>query len=229
MESYIGLKCQYSYLQIHTYIISCYNRDMNANSLETILKNLSQSRPIFHSEADFQFSLATAIKSQYPNAELRLERPYPHYQTSDHTIYLDLLIILGHKLYPIELKYKTASLSPSPCLINSELYQLKHQGARNANLHHFLHDIERLEYLSKLPDFDTGFTIWLTNDPIYWQKPRHQHALFAEHSLHDGARISSPSGTDYTISWQNYSQNLKTDSGEPIKKGNFRYALLVIK
>lgn len=206
---------------------------MNANSLETILKNLSQSRPIFHSEADFQFSLAEAIKSQYPTAEIRLERPYPHYQTSDHTIYLDILVILEQKIYPIELKYKTASLSPNPCLINGESYQLKHQGARNSNLHHFLHDIERLEFLSKQPNFGTGFTVWLTNDPIYWQKPQHQNAIFAKHSLHDGSSIPSPSNLksnhSYTVSWQLYSQNLQTDSNEPIKKGNFRYALLVIK
>ena len=38
-----------------------------------IMHQLSIWRPIFHSEADFQFSLAWMIKEQYPNCDIRLE------------------------------------------------------------------------------------------------------------------------------------------------------------
>lgn len=37
------------------------------------MHRLSLWRPIFHSEADFQFSLAWIIKEIYPNCEIRLE------------------------------------------------------------------------------------------------------------------------------------------------------------
>ena len=35
--------------------------------VDKIMYQLSRWRPIFHSEADFQFSLALLIKEQYPN------------------------------------------------------------------------------------------------------------------------------------------------------------------
>ena len=41
--------------------------------INEILNLLSKWRPIFHSEADFQFSLAWMIKEQYPNCDIRLE------------------------------------------------------------------------------------------------------------------------------------------------------------
>ena len=40
--------------------------------IHEILHQLSRCRPIFHSEADFQFSLAWIIKEQYPNCDIRL-------------------------------------------------------------------------------------------------------------------------------------------------------------
>ncbi len=41
--------------------------------IDEIMCQLSKCRPIFHSEADFQFSLAWMIKEQYPNCDIRLE------------------------------------------------------------------------------------------------------------------------------------------------------------
>jgi hypothetical protein len=41
--------------------------------IHEIIRQLSIWRPIFHSEADFQFSLAWMIKEQYPNCEIRLD------------------------------------------------------------------------------------------------------------------------------------------------------------
>lgn len=215
---------------------------MNSGSLENILQKLSQSRPIFHSEADFQFSLASAIKEAYPTAEIRLERPFPHYREGHQTIYLDILVILDGRLYPIELKYKTLALNPTPCVINNEVFQLKNQGARDQGVYYCLKDVERLENLALQPNFEMGFTIWLTNDPIYWREPANSQANFAEFSLHNGAikqqEMCWPNGKlkgekirlngCYPIFWQKYSSNLKTDSGETIGKSDFRYVLLAI-
>ena len=215
---------------------------MNSESLTKIIQKLSQTRPIFHSEADFQFSLATAIKEFYPDAEIRLERPFPHYTELGRTIYLDILVILDGKFHPIELKYKTSTLKPAHCVIDGELFQLKHQGARDLGVFYCLKDVERLENLAKQPNFGAGFAIWLTNDPIYWKKPRHDHCNYVEFSIHDGAKKSQEMkwlggkmkgksirlNNSYDISWQNYSKNLKTDNGEDIEKGDFRYVMLPI-
>ena len=41
--------------------------------IHEIIRQLSIWLPIFHSEADFQFSLAWLIKEKYPECEIRLE------------------------------------------------------------------------------------------------------------------------------------------------------------
>lgn len=42
-------------------------------NIDRVIYELSKRRPIFHSETDFQFSLAWIIKEQYPNCDIRLE------------------------------------------------------------------------------------------------------------------------------------------------------------
>lgn len=59
--------------------------------IHEIMHLLSMWRPIFHSEADFQFSLAWLIKKKYPDCEIRLEF-VPEFNPSLH---LDILVILN--------------------------------------------------------------------------------------------------------------------------------------
>lgn len=42
-------------------------------NMNKVLSTLSVKRPIFHSEADFQHSLAWEIREHYPESEIRLE------------------------------------------------------------------------------------------------------------------------------------------------------------
>ena len=55
------------------------------------LKLLSDSRKVFHSEADFQFALAWEIQKLYPDAKIRLE-----YCPASITpnIHIDMLVII---------------------------------------------------------------------------------------------------------------------------------------
>lgn len=74
--------------------------------IDEIMYQLSRWRPIFHSEADFQFSLAWLIKEQYPNCDIRLEI-VPEFNPNLH---LDILVIFEGKWIPIELKYTTKNV-----------------------------------------------------------------------------------------------------------------------
>ena len=80
--------------------------------IHEIIRQLSIWRPIFHSEADFQFSLAWMIKEQYPNCEIRLEF-VPEFNPNLH---LDILVILDGKWIPIELKYTTKKCIKTGCM-----------------------------------------------------------------------------------------------------------------
>ena len=80
--------------------------------IHNIMHRLSLWRPIFHSEADFQFSLAWIIKEIYPDCEIRLEF-VPDFNTNLH---LDILVILNGKWIPIELKYTTKKCIKTGCM-----------------------------------------------------------------------------------------------------------------
>ena len=83
-------------------------------AVHDLMRRLAADRPVFHSEADFQFALAWRIRELTPNCEVRLEY---RVHLADKPLYLDLwLPTLGTA---IELKYKTRELLAP---IGAELY-----------------------------------------------------------------------------------------------------------
>ena len=115
------------------------------------MNNLAATRPIFHSEADFQFALSWEIKSRHPSAEVRLEwRPH-QYLGIDH---VDILVSIASKKIGIELKYKTRALE---CMVGNEHYILKNQSAQDIARYDYLTDISRLESLKQEGIIKTGF------------------------------------------------------------------------
>ncbi|MDU7842679.1 MAG: hypothetical protein E7J70_08590 [Veillonella sp.] len=121
--------------------------------IHEIMHLLSMWRPIFHSEADFQFSLAWLIKKKYSDCEIRLEF-VPEFNPSLH---LDILVILNGKWIPIELKYTTKRCIKT---INDEVYVLKEQGAKDQGCYNYLKDIMRIEeFRDKTSKFIEGYTI----------------------------------------------------------------------
>ena len=74
------------------------------NNLETILKNMAESRPVFHNEQDFQFEYAWQIKTKFPGWKIRFERPFEYSKTERRRI--DLWLEGDGVTYAIELKYK---------------------------------------------------------------------------------------------------------------------------
>ena len=129
--------------------------------IKTILEVLANQRPLFHSEADFQFALAWEIKSRYPQADIRLEAPF------DGTVSgrIDILVRYQADVYPIELKYLKKRLQST---IDGEPYSLA-EGVHDLDMHDCIKDIARIESFRKqLAGFRSGYAVWVTNDPAYW-------------------------------------------------------------
>lgn len=208
---------------------------INDFDLESCLLSLSNKRPIFHSEADFQFALAWEIRSRYPDALIRLEyRP-----AVSSRISIDITIFYLGKTIPIELKYKTAKLKYT---IRTEEFNLKYQSAQDIGKYDCLKNIKRIEDLkTQLENFSAGYTIWLTNDSSYWNPPVKTDTLYNEFSIHhlsqkhgkmswashagSGTTKGRESSIDltgnYEIYWKSYS-NIN------VPQGIFKYALLKI-
>ena len=205
-------------------------------NVEDVLNKLSKKRPVFHSEADFQHSLAWEIHEMHPDLNIRLEK---REEINGEDLHLDIFIFRNSKVCALELKYKTKRLKVT---ISNEDYDLKDQGAQDLGRYYFCKDIEKLEkVLEKYPS-GTGFAIFLTNDDLYWRMPPNPNTADEDFRIHEGRTIKgklewkewASLGTirgrespielagEYEIHWKDYS-DLK------VKNGKFRYLLVKIK
>jgi hypothetical protein len=159
--------------------------------LKEILINIASKRPIFHSEDDFKFEFAMAIKNQYPEAAIRLEKPFEI--TMDDTkkrVYFDIYFILDEIEYVIELKYKTKLIDKKEIIeTNKEAFYLKHHGADDITRYAIRKDIYRVEQFVNQKENRKGFVIFITNDPVYYKNISNKNNLNKNLSLHNGFLI----------------------------------------
>lgn len=198
-------------------------------NLHSILSELSQKRPVFHNEADFQHALAWEIREHYNDAKIRLETKVLGANTK---VYLDILVQSNEKKYAIELKYKSRYLD---CIIDGEEYVLNYQGAQDIGRYDVLKDLQRLENMVGAGVVDEGYLIFLTNDASYYTDPGvEKQTVDRDFRLHEGRRLSgvlswaeqTGMGTmkgrkepitlqrEYEVRWSAYSQVSDTSSGE---------------
>ena len=150
------------------------------------MQELSQSRPIFHSEADFQHALAWQIHEAMPDSQLRLEYPFRH---DGSTMYLD--IWLPTEQIAIELKYLSRRLELD---CHGEHFALRDQSAQDTRRYDFLIDMQRLEYTTddEVKLAKAGVAVLLTNDPAYSKSPATgwESTNDAAFRLHEGRTVS---------------------------------------
>ena len=197
--------------------------------INKILNNLSNKRKIFVSEADFKFALAWEIKSEIPEAKVRLEYCPVDIDPSMH---IDILVKIGEDIYPIELKYMTKQCDVT---VDDERFILKNQGAQDIKRYDFIKDISRVERLSESMDnFKEGYCIAITNDPSYWNTSSNKNTCDAafrinHNSIKEGKlewAAHTGNGTNknreeslilknrYDIYWQEYSKIDDSSSGQ---------------
>jgi hypothetical protein len=189
------------------------------HSIHEVLDQLSRQRPVFYSEADFQHSLAWAIQTSYPSAQIRLEVPFSRAEAVGH---LDCLVHIEHTSLAIELKYKTRDFE---IIVGNEKYVLKSQSAQDLGRYDFFRDVERLEHLALSSERRVGLAIFLTNDSSYWKPPGRPQVAYRDFRMQDGRTVtgrlswgeSASPGTmlgresdivlsgRYTLEWRGYS------------------------
>lgn len=184
--------------------------------IHALMSGLAERRPIFHSEADFQFALAWRIHKTLPDCEVRLEfKPFP-----SERMYLD--VWLPTECVAIELKYLTRELDIE-CA--GERFVLAEQGAQDISRYDILKDVQRIERVVSETRANAGFVITLTNDWLYWQ-PSTRHTIDASFRIPEGKTLSgnlkwasrASEGTtkgkeepislkgSYTMNWRDYSR-----------------------
>lgn len=208
---------------------------MSMVSYRDSLERLARSRPVFHSEADFQHALAWEIHQQLPQAAIHLEQPV---RTDEATMHVDLWVGPSPAT-AIELKYATRALAVT---VEDEEYALKNHGAQALVRYDFVEDIARLERVISAGRCRTGAAVLITNDVNYWDIPTKRDCIDAEFRVHEGrvlggtlawtprASAGTTKGREetitlsgrYTLRWADYSVLPAP------RNGRFRYLLVVV-
>lgn len=195
---------------------------MKKNDIKKLLIELSEKRPVFHSEADFQHELAWMLHKKFPQSNIRLERPY--LKENSKTDYIDIFASVGDKKYFLELKYKTIKLKPEQEIIKTrkieEKFCLKNQGARDCGCYDFWKDVSKIESKIVKDNNSLGYAIFLTNDHRYLRGFR-KNTFSYDYNIKDGRTIKIGSlgllhgfnkgreeeiilKNSYNLEWQDY-------------------------
>jgi hypothetical protein len=208
--------------------------------IEMVLKELARKRTVFHSEADFQHSLAWEIHNTYPECAIRLERSMHLMKDATH---LDIFAYDEECLIMVEVKYKTRGLLAT---VQGEQFYLKDQSAQDLGRYDFLKDIERLEKLGEKYKSSLGYAVMLSNDSSYWKPPGNPNTCDSSFRINEGrvvsgelawgARTSEGTKKDrdkkitvrgkYILQWHDYSE---LSSNETLAGNYRRFRYIVVK
>lgn len=204
-----------------------------AGSIDTadVMTRLASDRPVFHSEADFQFAFARVLGELAPDLAIRLQVPRP---TREYT---DLVAFSESAATAIEFKYFTAAwVGEAP--IVAERYSLKSHAADDLLRLNFVHDLTRLErYVADAGTRTNGIALLLTNHPGLWLPPS-RSALTRDHEfrIHEDQVLSGRRvwGTgDYPLNDRTlvgkYRAHWKSYSTLEGRRGEFRWLALDVR
>lgn len=197
--------------------------------LVDVMATLAARRPVFHSEADFQFAFVQAIAAADPGIEVRLEVR----QAADRAEYVDLACWTTQQRTLIEFKYATAGWTGTDP--SGEQFHVKHHAAYDLARRYFIHDIHRLERFTADQPGSNGIAIMLTNEPALWTPPSgrptrdsnfriHQDRTLTGHLVWgngDAPRYDQHLTGTYTAQWHDYSH---LDG----PKGHFRWLAIPV-
>jgi len=156
------------------------NAMLNQDEIIELMTELAKRRPVFHSEADFQFALAWLIQEKHPDWSIRLEYPMQDIGA------IDILLRHDSRKFLLELKYKTLNTDIE---VSGEKFSLTNHVAHPVNRYAGLKDVERIQKSSL-----SGATIFLSNDSYYWEKGGGNGEHF---SLLNGRKVTS----ETTLQW----------------------------
>lgn len=222
---------------------------MQLGDIIQIIVALLKVRRLFWSEDDFKFAFATQVQLKFGNAaDVRLEKRYKGENGTNS--YTDIVVRMGRRNFPIELKYKTVKGSYAD--FGNEVVELMTHSAVDLGCYAYLKDINRLEYLAKNdPDFERGFAIILTNEPLYYRDTG-RSSVYDAFKIYDGKTVSGMLDWDrlnydleklpswlkshpafglagsYDMNWRNYGSVLQSldDSADCTQ---FKYQIAVVE
>ena len=208
---------------------------MTLDDIHCLMQELSKSRPIFHSEADFQLALFRLINSKKLDCQIRMEEPFSVGEKRKRLVD----IWLPTEGVAIELKYFTKLLKVCR---NREPFALKKQAASDLARRLFVNDINWLEQLLRQGEYGAkeGYAIFLSNDPLLWKcSGRGSTSNYRHFRIHEGnvlhgrlkwlngevenCKYSITLSSSYTMRWRDYSRLGESNNQQ------FRYLAVAVQ
>jgi len=150
------------------------------------MAHLAARRPVYHSEADFQFAFAQSVAVLDESIGIRLEVP----QRDPPRTYVDLVCRGREQVSLIEFKYVTRYWEGTDGR-TEELFNLRSHAALDLARLHFVHDLTRLESWVVQQANTNGFAVLLTNDNRLWECPHPGRVTRDQHfRLHEGRTLT---------------------------------------
>lgn len=216
---------------------------LTLEQVREVMSELSERRPVFHSEADFQHAFAQLLVTTHPRLNVRLEIPYRAIGSAepDSRTVVDLYCRDPERgaSSAIEFKYRTRRWRGA---IEDENVRLLHHSAANLGRRNFVKDIARLERW-RGADGGTAFAILLTNEDGYWETPKGKRITNdAAFRVHEGVELTGEllwannvSSTNsrtlkgkYSMRWTDYSDLSEYADGQ-LKGNQLRYVVAAIE
>lgn len=203
------------------------------------LTDLALSRPIFHSEIDFQLALSR-VMIDHGVQRVRLERriPLPELLRGARQPEIDIMAVLGDHKIALELKYPKKRFTATGVITDGEPedFDLPSGGAQFREACAIWHDAERIEQLLEHDIVKAGAAITLTNY-AFWADTNlkagtmaHAFNLWDKRHVPAGSRLEWQASTaqsyrtepvclksSYVCHWNDYSTRAGTE---------FRYLIL---
>ncbi|MBT2269799.1 hypothetical protein [Rhodococcus erythropolis] len=179
-----------------------------ATHIAAWMEDLSKSRPVFHSEIDFQLALSREMLD-HGVKQVRLERRLnlPEPLRGKVRPEIDIMAILDGSRIAIELKYPKERFSAT--LISPdgpEDFDLRPSGAFDEDASAIWHDAERIEQLLRHGMIDAGAAIALTHF-TFWDATKHREGTKAhDFRLWSGRRVQPG-----LLEWHNAAASYATD------------------
>ena len=180
--------------------------------IEKAFKSLMKKRSFFVSEADFQHSFAIELRDKFKGKKDAVYLEYPVEQDKKHA-YIDIVLVHGKDMYPIELKYKTKKTDCTDTLPNTNQKAcdlLKTHSAQDLGAYDFLYDVYRIEK----SNMNAGVAIMLTNDPWYWTEGKRG-------AICDSFRIYQGRTVEKELKWKLKAEQQNNDNHFTQKRPGF--------
>lgn len=204
-------------------------------NIKEVMDKVSEIRDGFALEVDFQFVFGLAIRDLYGDeATIIMGYKYPDDALlEEDTIrqYIDVLVIMNKKWYPVELKFKHSKCKVSLFSDFKIMYELSNQSCRTNHRQAYVKDINRIlkfRDVAKKNDeieFGEGYAILLTNYEKFRTDEYSTYTLNKKGIKElETCEEKYEFSKDYDMKWFDY----KTTNDKEIKN-NFIYLITSIK